>query len=79
MKYRGQNLTPELVELLDQKYIANPQFTEATIGRASKACAPLVLLIQSHVAFRKLTTRFEESGQLESAPSTPPGPRVRGL
>ena len=59
LRYNGKNLTEELIEFLEENYLLLPEFSAANVAKASRACAPLVNLIVSHVSFKKLSLRFK--------------------
>ena len=58
LRYSGKNLTEDLIQFLEQKYLSLPELSEENAAKASRACAPLVNLIVSHVRFKKLSLRF---------------------
>jgi len=58
LRYSGKNLTEDLIQFLEEKYLYLPELSEENVAKASRACAPLINLIVSHVRFKKLSLRF---------------------
>lgn len=58
LRYSGKNLTEDLIQFLEEKYLSLPELSEENVAKASRACAPLINLIVSHVRFKKLSLRF---------------------